>query len=253
MRHHQWKPRTVDKYLLELGLTGEESQIYSLLLTKGSLTASAISDHTGIIVNSIYRSSDVLRNKELIKILDIKPKQFQAVTPSLAIAKLAEKQIETIKDVSQQAIANINVQENPNRLNMDLMTGREELFERFVELAKQCTQEILVISIGEPVPEAIWSVIKESVAKGLKTRFIFHKNDKENALLIKRWRAMGVPVRHIPSEGYHLNVFDHSAAILSASNTSQSHERTGVIIYNEAIIEALRTYFFQQWTIAKPV
>lgn len=242
-----------DKHLADLGLTRDEISIYKLLLSRGGSSARDISEHHGIIVNSVYRSTNALINMGLVKALDVKPTQFQAVPPSMAIKKLAEKRIKKIKKGSESVIGNLDTRKDPNRLNMDLMTGREELFENFVELAKVAREEILVISIGEPVPESIWSVIKESLDRGVETKFIFHKHDKDNILLIKRWRAMGVPVRHIPNEGYHLNIFDHNAAILSASNTSQSHERTGVIIYNDAIIEALRAFFFQQWALAKPV
>jgi hypothetical protein len=87
--------------------------------------------------------------------------------------------------------------------------------------------------------------------KGLKAKFIFQKRDKDNIMLIKRWLAMGVALRHLPGEGYHLNIFDNKSAILSASNPSQSKERTGVVIYNEAIIGVLLSYFYQQWEIAK--
>ncbi|MEK7095738.1 MAG: helix-turn-helix domain-containing protein [Patescibacteria group bacterium] len=247
------KSGTLSKHLSELGLTPDEVSIYSLLISRGGLSAKAISEHLGIIVNSVYRSTNALIDKGLIKALDVAPKQFQAVSPSVAIKRLAEKRIGKIKNVSESAISHLDIQKNPNRLNMDIMTGREELFESFVELAERANKEILVISIGEEVPESIWSVIKQSLDKGVETKFIFHKNNKDNVLLIKRWQAMGVPIRHIPSEGYHLNIFDHTAAILSASNTKQSHERTGVVIYNEAIIEALRTYFFQQWALARPV
>jgi sugar-specific transcriptional regulator TrmB len=247
------KEITIADTLAELGLTSEESSVYTLLLARGGLTAKAIGTQLGRIVNSVYRSTNALTIKGLIKELDVTPKQFQAIPPSIAIKYLAVQQVERVHSVSQTAIRQLEAETSPNNVSMGVMTGREELFEEFVRLAKKAKEEILVISIGEPVPESIWSVTKEALERGVTTKFVFHKNDKENVMLIKRWRAMGVPVRYLPNEGYHLNIFDHSAAILSASNPKQSKERTGIVIYNEAIIEALRMYFFQQWESAKPV
>lgn len=224
--------------------------MYTLLLSEGSLTARAIGARLGIIVNSVYRSTKVLIHLGLIKELDVSPKQFQAVSPRMAIEQLADMRIARIDKVSKAAISQLGSKQNAHRLHMDLMTGRQELFEQFVKLAKKTREETLVISIGEPVPEAIWDVTKQSLARGVDQKFIFHKWDKQNIMLIRRWQAMGVEVRHVSNEGYHLNIFDRSAAILSASNTKQSKERTGVVIYNEAIIEALRTYFYQQWALA---
>ncbi len=242
---------TLQDNLAELGLTPEESSIYLLLLSKGSLTAKAIGETQDIIVNSVYRSTKALIDAGLITELDVSPKQFQAITPGIGITQLAEKKTSTIQSLSELLIQQLPTKENPNRLNMELLTGRKELFEKFVTLAKDAQQEILVISVGEPVPESIWEVTQEALNKGLKPKYIFQKHDKDNIMLIKRWLAMGVPVRHMPGEGYHLNIFDSSAAILSASNPKQSKERTGVVIYNKAIIEALRSYFFQQWPLAK--
>jgi sugar-specific transcriptional regulator TrmB len=239
--------------LAKFGLTKEQSSLYLLLLSKGSMTALAIANEQGIFANSVYRATKALIQNGLVVELDVTPKQFQAVPPNVGLVQLAENKIEQLEQLSENLIQQLPTKENPNRLNMELLTGREELFSKFVELAEDSTQEMLVISIGEPVPESIWNITQESLVKGVKPKFIFHKHDKENIMLYKRWQAMGVPVRHLPSEGYHLNIFDHSAAILSASNPQQSKERSGVVIYNEAIIGMLHTYFFQQWNIAKVV
>lgn len=237
--------------LAELGLTTEESSLYILLLIKGSLPAKAIALELGIIVNSVYRSTNALTGKGLITEIDVSPKCFQAVTPQVGIMQLANNKAAKLSDLSEAIIKALPVKENPNRLNMELLTGRTALFDKFVELAKDTCEEILVISIGEEVPESIWESTKDAIARGVDTKFIFHKNNQENVLLIMRWLGMKVDVRHLAGEGYHLNVFDHTSAILSASNPDHSKERTGVVIYNEAIIEVLRAYFFQQWQISR--
>ncbi len=245
----------VVEQLVELGLTPDEAAVYELLVREGGLTANDISLHLKIIVNSIYRLTKDLQSQGLIKELDIRPKRFQAVPPALAIQQLANKQLARIETVAEAAIKRLGAtsSQSPHHLNMGLMTGRKELFESYVNLAKKSKQEILVISVGEPVPETIWKVTKSKIKKGVSHKFIFHEYGKHNVMLYKRWQTMGVDVRHLPSGGYHLNIFDHSAAILSASNPKQSKERTGVVIYNEAVIEAMRSYFFQQWALAQKV
>lgn len=243
--------QSIQDQLAEFGLSPDEADVYLLLLAKGSMTAKAVAAEQGIVVNSVYRIADVLVELGLANELDTRPKQFQAVSPSTSLKQLADARAKHLQTISRDLIRSLSRKQNPNRLNMELLTGRQALFERFVELAEQATEEILVISIGEPVPETIWKVTKQMLGKGVKPKYLFHKYDKENILLVKRWLAMGAAVRYLPGEGYHLNVFDDSAAILSASNPKQSRERSGVVIYNEAIIEMLRNYFFQQWGAAK--
>jgi sugar-specific transcriptional regulator TrmB len=136
----------IGEYLAELGLKSEESVIYLRLLVSGSLSAGELSDETGIIVNSIYRSIKMLISKDLVTELDVTPKRFQAIQPSVGIKNLATKNIDKITNISDQLIATLPAKENPNRLNMELLTGRTELFDKFVNLAKEAEQEILVIS-----------------------------------------------------------------------------------------------------------
>ncbi len=245
------KNETIYDKLAEFGLSPDECDVYLLLLTEGSLTAKALASGLDVVVNSIYRVADALVGLGLVIELDVRPKQFQAVQPNSAIQKLSSSKARHLQNIGQELIQLLPVKQNPNRLNMELLTGRADLFEKFVELAKTANDEVLVISIGEPVPESIWSITQRLIEKDVKPKYLFHKYDKENILLVKRWLAMGVPIRHLPGAGYHLNIFDHSSVILSASNPNQGKERSGVVIYNEAIIEMLRTYFFQQWALAK--
>ena len=238
--------------LAEFGITPEQSSIYALLLSKGSLTAKGIAQAKAL--SSIVSIDQLSHSYGMVWSLSLM--LFETVpgsSSSVGIVQLAKNKSEQIEKLGESLIKQLPVKENPNRLNMELLTGRKELFERFVELAEDAEQEILVISVGEPVPESIWEVTQKALGRGVKPKYLFHKYDKENILLVKRWLAMGVTVKHLAGEGYHLNVFDHSTAILSASNPKQSKERSGVVIYNEAIIEALRTYFFQQWALAKPL
>ena len=237
--------------LAQLGIKPEEGSIYLLLLKSGSLEAKDIASARGIIVNSVYRSVRSLMQHGLIAEITTNPKRFQAVAPNIAIKRLADSESEKLLSQSRSIIDLISPSDNPNHLTMELLTGREALFDKYVEFASKAEHEILVISIGEEVPESIWMITQEALTRGVEPKFIFHKNDADNKHLILRWLAMGVPVRHLFGEGYHLNIFDNHSAILSASNPKTSSERTGVVIYNDAIIGLLRTYFFQSWDAAK--
>src|SRR5437016_4574369 len=94
---------SIKRHLSELGLSSDEVDIYLVLVSKGGLSAKNISNNLGIIVNSVYRSTKALIDKELIKELDVTPKQFQAVSPNIAIEQLANKHINKIK-VSSDSI-----------------------------------------------------------------------------------------------------------------------------------------------------
>lgn len=239
--------------LSKFGISRDESEIYLALLSSRALTAQEIARQQKMLVNSVYRCAENLIDNGLIVELGMRPKKFQATSPVSAIENLSRKHQAELKKTANFLSDTLATNQDPNRLKMSLMTGQEIIFENFVELANCAKSEILVISVGEPVPDTIWRAIKESIIKGIKPKFIFHRYDKDNILLVKRWQTQGVEVRHMPIEGYHLYIFDSYTAVLAASNPEESKERTGVVIYNKAIIEALRTYFFQQWEQSKPL
>src|SRR5438309_11775852 len=98
------KSTTVKQHLLNLGLSPDEANTYLLLVSKGSLSAKAVAEQLEMIVNSVYRSTNALIEKELIKELDVTPKQFQAVSPNVALEQLAAKRILKIKESADSVL-----------------------------------------------------------------------------------------------------------------------------------------------------
>jgi hypothetical protein len=76
---------------------------------------------------------------------------------------------------------------------------------------------------------------------------------KDNADLLRSWVKMGLEVRHFKDWGYHLTVIDGKEAILSTNNPKNTEERTSMVIYNAALANALRHYFYSLWDKALPI
>ncbi len=243
--------KTITQRLTDLGLSSDQASIYVLLSSAGSLSAKEVAEQSGIVVNSIYRLIASLEGMGLIRTLETTPKKFQPVEPKIALSKLVEEKTALLNNTSNRVIEALSSAETKQETTMSTLTGQKELFDDFVRRTKKAKTEVLVISIGEEVPDSIWGSVQDAISRGVKARFIFHQNTKENVLLIKRWQSMGVDVRHVPNEGYHLFVFDDSAAVMSASNPKNTKERTGVVIINKSLIAAMRVYFEQQWELGR--
>lgn len=231
----------------ELGLSVDESRIYSLLLSSGSLSVSELAENMGILPTNIYRLASALQNKGMVTQISSSPKTYQAVPPKAAITKITSDKALSLSNSAASLIEQLTAQSENRVPSMGILTGESELFSHFVKLSDQAKKEIQVISIGEEVPQSIWKSVEHAVSRDVSVRFIFHQNTKDNVLIIKRWQQVGADVRHVPNEGYHLFIFDNETVVISVSNTKNTKERTGVEITSEPIVSAMKQYFEQQW------
>ena len=235
----------------ELGLTPDEAEMYLVLWRSGSMTAREIGERLDVVANSVYRLAGKLEERGFVVGLRTSPKSYQAVSPSIAVRGLVQSRAQELAQSSEELIEQLTRPNETQIATIDVLTGRAAIFNAFVECARVAEKEILVISVGENVPEEIFNVTQEAISRGATNKYIFQKHTRANDILYKRWKAMGIEVRHLPGSGYHYNIIDGRFAILSASNPNKTQERTGVLINNPALVESIRMHFYQQWSLAK--
>jgi len=239
--------------LMNLGLTKQESLVYQLLLTEGALTASEISKKLNLIRNASYRLLRKLVGIGFITLLDTTPATFQARRPSAAIDYYLKGRINDLEDYASQSIASLTEISKPNKTRIDFISNKNEMFSLYARFAKEAKKQILIISIGEDVPDETRLANRDALAKNINIRFIPQKYDKENRNLLEAWKKMGIQVRYYEDAGYHLVIFDQDKAILMASNTQKPTERNGVVIYSQSIAKALTNHFEVIWGKAKQI
>lgn len=251
MRNTKTKAKTTasnSQSLVNLGLTKSEAACYQLLLTHGVMEAKKISELLDLVQNVIYRLTESLSNKGFIVELKTSPKSYQAIPPTIALdsyTALQKQRIEEFKLSSIRDLAYVNPE--PIKARVDFVFGQKDYFNKFTELSKSCKQEILVISIGEAVPDGIKLATRDALLNGVTVKIIFHKFDEENKELVKSWVKMGCEARYYPGSGYHMNIFDGKTAVLVANNPKNTKERTGMVIKNNSLSDALRNHFYSVW------
>lgn len=240
--------------LVKLGLSWDEARTYSLLVNRGALTALELAKGTEILPNAVYRLISNLERKGFVVVLNGRPKSFQAIPPSVAVETFAKEQtseIERLKTVSIKGLA--GKEEVSFQTRMEIFTGRNDMFLKYHQLARETKEEVLIISLGEEVSEEIKIVNRDLVAKGVTIKFLSLRFGQQNEQLLRNWVKMGLEVRHFPGEAYHLVVFDSQKSILAASNPKNGAERSTVCIYSPSLSRALRDYFYSLWEKATPI
>ncbi|MEK7070208.1 MAG: helix-turn-helix domain-containing protein [Patescibacteria group bacterium] len=242
------KSLILSQQLVKLGLTSDEALCYLALLEEGSQSATEIAEAIDVFPNAVYRLMIKLEEKGFVVRLNTSPKTFQAIPPNIAIEAFYEKAKKDLEKIKIESIASLSSKTLPSPKTMiEVLTGKDSTFSRYVEFANQTKKELLVISIGEPVPDDIKIASAKAKERGVSQRFIFHVYNKENENLLKSWVKMGVEVRHHADAGYHLMIFDGKKCILVSSNPDNTEERTGMVIYSENLTNALRNYFYSIW------
>ncbi|MBM4402018.1 MAG: TrmB family transcriptional regulator [Candidatus Cloacimonetes bacterium] len=244
----------ISQNLVKLGLSEKESLCYLTLLQGRSLTAVEVAKKIDVLPNAIYRLIGDLENKGFVIELNSHPKRFQAKPPETAFDSFLENQnlqVQRAKTAILQTLSK-NKKTTPQTLVI-LISGRNNVFREATRMYKKAQKEILLISIGEPIPDELILAMRDALARKVEMKMIAHKYDEDNKGLLSAWSKMGMEIRHYPDWGFHLLVCDGKRSLLTANNPEATEERTGMLIFSEALSSALRDYFFAIWEKAEKI
>jgi sugar-specific transcriptional regulator TrmB len=239
--------------LVKLGLSPDETECYGILLSEGAQSAKEISDNIEILPNAVYRLIERLKLKGFVVELDTHPAKFQAIPPEVAVPAYTKKKIKEIEEYQAQSLTNLASPERKSQANVEIITGRKAMFIKGAEMISQAVSEVLIISIGEPVPDEIKIANRDALQRGVVIKFIAHQLGRSNHSLLESWKKMGLEVRHHPGSGYHLSIIDSKQCLLAASNPDDPAERVSMLINNEGLTEAMKNYFYSLWKKSVPI
>lgn len=240
--------------LHELGLTKQEAKIYEFLTKAGKATASRIALSLKIPLTAVYRSCHNLNRLGFAGEQKVRPLEFVATAEKLAIPAYIKNREALFEKISRELLLKPfgrSPKTSPTKVKM--VFGEKEMFESGIGVFNKARSEILVISIGQELPEELMLSQRRAIERGVKSLMIAHKKDKTNRQVLASFKANGIEVRHFPDWGFHLVVVDDFYAMVAANNPKNTKERVGIEFYNSALARAMRDYFYSVWEKAKPI
>lgn len=239
---------------VKFGFSKQEAMVYLLIYKNGPISAKDIAQRIKASPNSLYRILEKLNQKKLVSSFNDWPKTYKAIPPHIAFDLLAKNKIIEIEESKEKLINLLPKPSNNNdQTKIEVIGGVKELFNSYIDLSNKTKKEIYIISIGEEVSNEVLLANRDSLERGIKIFFIAHKFDQSNRNLLIRWQRMGIEVRHLPGQGFHLVIFDQNQTLLSASNPQNPKDRSTVHISSPEISKALAQYFNSVWKIAIPI
>jgi len=238
---------------LELGFSAHEALVYKLLLKEGSMDVKKIAKSANVLPNALYRLLLKLQNKGLITVSGSRPALYKAITPSIALDNYITNKIHELESFRSVTTNRLQITKKDSQTRIDLIKDAHDFFLEYARAANQTKEEILIISIGESVPEEVMLANRDAIQRGVTIRFIVHKLDQDNRDLLLSWRKMGLLIRYFPDWGFHLVVFDNTISLLSINNPDRTSERIALMIYSRGLSKAYADYFNSTWNKAKEI
>lgn len=237
--------------LVNLGLSKQEALVYLVLLNEGALPAKEIASKIDVLPHSIYRTAKNLEQKNLVGVLKTSPLTFQAISPQLAFTSfIKERTIGLQKEADKLSHLLSQKKSIHHPTQIDFVFGKHEIYISSREKVNKTKKELLIISIGEPIPQDLMLAIRNAIKRGVVIRMIVHKYDAKNKAILDNFIKNGYEIRHYPDWGFHLIVYDGKSSLLIVNDPKDTKERVGMQIFSEGLSKAFRDYFYSTWNKA---
>src|SRR5208337_453822 len=122
----------ITESLRRIGLTSYESDAYLALLKSRELTAEEISKMTSVPITRVYGTLEQLMQKGFARIVESRPKKFQAISPEEAKREYlthVRRNFETNLLTMEETMRDLQRQVEPIYVESHLQVKAEELLE----------------------------------------------------------------------------------------------------------------------------
>ncbi|ELZ76682.1 TrmB family transcriptional regulator [Haloferax volcanii] len=257
--------------LAELGLSSYEEKVYRSLLVTGAVTATELSDISGVPKGRIYDVLNNLKARKLIETQSNDPKQYVAVQPETAVdILLAEKTHEMAQEWNHHLEAAKTVRSNllptpPTKSSFWCGSlGSDEMSTALQQHMRSAENSVHAV-MGTPYENSTWETFQteieaffEGANSGLTVDLLL--SEKVVTVLPDRFpslideRSVDVTVRTISDVALSFDVIDQVETTIDLPHPVTGGDRIGVVgIKDSKVVEEFEKCFQQLWTNADPL
>lgn len=234
--------------LVNLGLTNQEAKVYLHIFYNGPLPSKEIATRLKILPHAVYRTAKRLLVKKLIVICKKNPLTYQALSPKIAFSTFVEdRALKSERDLGELSGLLARKELKNEQTQVNFLSGKYQIFMESAKDINEAKSEVLIISIGENIPNELLLANSKAAKRGVKVCLIAHKYDETNKAVLESFKQNGLHVRHYPDWGFHLVVYDGKKSLIMVNNPSDPEERVGIKFYSQGLSKALRDYFYSVW------
>ncbi len=152
------------KALEKIGLTSYEIRTFSSLLKTGELTASDLSQKSGVPYSKIYEVLGILEEKGWIGSDDSRPTKYFAKSPATGIETTKQKMESEFKEnrniILNELVPLYEQSGTSEKPDIWVLSGKVNIAAKILEMVETCRNEVLIA-----LPEAGEELVKQALPK----------------------------------------------------------------------------------------
>ena len=243
------------KVLHEVGLTEYETRAYLILLERGVMTASEVSEHGGIPYSKVYETLNSAERKGWVEVERGRPSRYFPKAPSEALEAerlRLEDIVNSWKGVVMGELQPLyEKREMLEKPDIWILRGEFSIMAKLMEMLEVVKSELLIAipAFAKPFVDASISTLGQVRANGIKVKVMIAGKwtQKELALLKDARQRDTLFGGGVIVDGKEALLF------LGEADTKRSYSGLLVIWSNHiGLVKFAREYFQLLWDTAKP-
>jgi len=260
--------------LRRAGLTTYESDAYLALLSKRELTAEDVAKQTSIPITRVYNTLEQLMQKGFARIIQSRPKRFQAVPPGEAkreyltlLRQNFEQNLLSVEEIMRTMQRRVE----PLYVESHLQVKAEELLEpldnlqvmekRTREYVQSGTDEVLISTALFSWLPRVKVQLKDAMKRGVKVKILMQLENSQVGKHLNELIETGVQVRDTrdPWHPVRGTLIDNRELVFVIWAAEEVERHWNPIVYtpnhtkNQGLIRIFRESFLFRWEKAKRV
>lgn len=247
----------MESELQRIGLNGYEAKVYLALVRSGPLTGKLLSEKSTVPQSKIYEVLYRLADKKFVSILEVRPRSFKAIDPTIAIPHFLRAKKEELekweKEITEEIGKEKRVVAEKTEELITVYRGEKNthplVLNKFVTAQKYIKEMITF----EYIPASVEREIKKSLGRGVKIKMLATMKNRENVLLIKKIKKLGVKVKYYPIQELRFSIKDGVESYQMIVNPKNLLDRISLVIESTEFTKAIEHYFDYLWRKAELV
>ncbi|MEM5829368.1 MAG: helix-turn-helix domain-containing protein [Candidatus Aenigmatarchaeota archaeon] len=249
--------------LKQLGLREYEARAYTELILLGPSPANELSKATQIPRSKIYEVLESLISKQMVEVLEEKPKLFRAIDARVAIKGLIDEKEHELKFIKERASNLISQLKAFERRGEEIegiweQNGEKaiEVLNKLAEMLERANKYSISITRDFSLSPMLRDVIKNCLRRKVKIMMIGMGITEDNFQRAKWYYDQKIPIKVFETKVHPriLVVDGREVAIRLDSNPTARKFKFKTIWSNDpSFVAVIDSYMKNLWKIAKPV
>jgi len=252
--------------LREFGLNDYEARVYSTLVFLGPSKAGHVSRESKVPQSKIYDILDSLVGRQLVEVLEGRPKEFKAVDPGSALENLVrneEKKVMELKEKTldvKKALKKINGSSESMIEGVWTVKGKNftEFFDKVADMLDRSENYAYGITRNFSKNYRLSQALVGCSRRGVKVKVIsLDPVNEENYWKAKWYQSHGILLKHFQTKFHpRIVVVDGKEIIMRLDNDPEKKENfffTAIWSAHSSLVKVIDTYVKNLWDTSQSI